>query len=274
MRKSLILFLCMVAALSASCTRQKVSELISIKSDKNSSVIYVSFPLSADSVFGTDISSAKNLLDFYLADICFRSQNDTNLIVDTIKVEGIENMGNNIYKAKTRIIAHHATKEQNLNYHFEKKFSYDADSKIIKDLSKPVHHISNLQMKTGKGDLVTVDVRFSSDTIVDEIFGTDSIAFEGMVALFFSELKDECRYEVTFVPRWIQSLEINSIGVDEYDNEIFTARALCGGYAKNGFGVESEVSDFIRIKFSYWKLTGYCDGYIMMKEELDRLLGR
>ena len=264
----------MVTFISVSCNRQKVSELACVESDKNVSVINVSFPLSADTVFGSDMLSARKLLDFYLEDLCFRSQNDTNLIVDTIKVEGIINNGNNIYKSKARIIAHHAIKEQNLDYPYEKKFSYDADTKTIKDLSKPVHQISNLQMKTGKGDLVTVDVRFSSDTIIDGIFGTDSVALESMVALFFSELKDECRYEVTFVPRWIQSLEISSSGVDEYENEIFTARALCGGYAKNGYGVESEISDFIRIKFSYWKLTGYCDGYIMMKEELDRILGR
>lgn len=274
MKKIHALILGIVSIIIISCSGNKVSELSSVENCKNHTSISVSFPLYADSVFGKDVIAAQKLIDFYVQDMCFRSKNDTGLIIDTIQVQEIKEIGNGSYISVARIWAHHSYKEQNIDSPYEKRFSYNPNTKQIIDLTKPVHKINSLQMETGKGELVAVEVRFTSDTIIDGIFGTDSVALESMVAIFFKQLKEECRYEVTFVPRWIQSLEISPVGVDEYGNEIFSARAFCGGYAKNGFGVESEISDFIRIKFSYWSLTQYCDDYIMLKEELDRLLGR
>ena len=255
-----LLILCIISISLVSCGR-KVSEISSIQCQNDEGQEYsvdVSFPLVADTIFGKDTISALKLLDFYVKDLKSCSNKDgKNWVIDSIKIENILPEGNH-FVTNAFIKGHKLDKDRKYEQHFIQKFEYMSEKKEIKSLAKPVHEISNLMMKTGKGELVQVDVRLTTNKEqVDSVFGTDSLAFENFVKLLFDGLKDECRYETTFVPQWIQSFEIINDKEDD-GTPHYIASALCGGYAKNGFGVESEISDFIKVKFLYFPFGHYC----------------
>lgn len=107
-----------------------------------------------------------------------------------------------------------------------------------------VDTMMNVKVQDGSGNEVKCSVTVSED--VCELFGKDVSSFNMLVQNAFTQMKSECQHPRTFVPEglFMHDLKVQREGT-------YTVSAYVRGCAKNGFGVEGDVSDVIEILFNY-----------------------
>jgi len=103
----------------------------------------------------------------------------------------------------------------------------------------------------GDVDSITVKDGADNDTRISVICALDSTAYgyffnEKELSQFYGEivsfLRDECRYPRTFKPLRVYSVKFKDT-IDYRGITIYKIEAFLTGYAKNGFGVESDITE-------------------------------
>lgn len=107
-----------------------------------------------------------------------------------------------------------------------------------------VETIMNVKVKDGSGNEVKCSVTVSQEAC--ELFGTDIKSFNTFVQSVSNQMKRECKNPRTFVP---ENFYLNDLKVEREGT--YTMTVLVRGYAKNGFGVDGDVSDVIDVLFNY-----------------------
>lgn len=107
-----------------------------------------------------------------------------------------------------------------------------------------VDTMMNVKVQDGSGNEVKCSVTVSKE--VCELFGTDVSSFNTFVQSVSNQMKRKCNNPRTFVPDhfYLNDLKIEREGT-------YTMTVLVQGHAKNGFGVEGDVSDVIDVLFNY-----------------------